>query len=292
MTDQHYPAYHLLEQLERRFDDLMLALEALASRYEQQTPPTWQLLPADDSSSNWLRTALFDVWHQTGQDGRETRNYLGIVVANDELMAAVNHVNLAKAAFNEGLQQIKTTAPNALSDAKANLPARHPDVQTILRKEGLARLHLKQCWRQLPVADAEVAKVRFAWYQSGRSIKRITVREAEQKLLQLDTKAPHIMLQLKRLAGLPSGEALAQVQSQAPLMRANLFFTHPLADGHTRRALNVAMPLFVPSTNAGLPNIKAPPSHPQPARTRATRRDEKLEPDVFLPSLRVYRYRE
>ncbi|MCA1772404.1 MAG: DNA replication terminus site-binding protein [Halomonas sp.] len=291
MTANDYPAYHLMQHLEQCFDDLMAALNELATHYEAQRPPTWKLSPADNSSPDWFRAGLFDVWHQTGQDGRETRNYLGIVMANDELINAARNVNIAKDAFRAGLQKVKHTAPKALSGVKAQLTTRHPDINRVLRKEGLARLHLKQCWRQLPIADAEVAKVRFAWYQSGRSIKRITVREAEQKLLRLDTDAPHIKVQLSRLSGLPSEEPLAQVQTQAPLMRANLFFSHSLADGHTRRALNVSMPLFVPNERIGMPDIKAPPTHPRPQRTRATRRDEKLEADVFLPSLRVYRYR-
>lgn len=285
------PPYHLMQQLERSFDTLIQALEALAEHYERQAPPTWQLLPVDDTPSRWMRTALLDVWHQTGQDGRETRNYLGIVAADETLITAAHKVNEAKEAFHATLQTIKRAAPKSLSDAKAQLTRRHPDVQSVLNKDGLARLHLKQCWRQLPIADADVAKVRFAWYQSGRSIKRITVREAEQKLLQLDSDAPHVRVQLRRLAGIPSSEPLAQVQSQAPLMRANLFFNHPLADGHTRRALNVAMPLFVPSAQGVLPDIKAPSAQPHTTRTRAVRRDEKIEPDVFLPSLRVFRYR-
>lgn len=270
---------------------LIQALEALSEHYERQAPPTWQLMPVDDAPSRWIRTALLDVWHQTGQDGRETRNYLGIVAADETLIAAAHKVNEAKEAFQATLQTIKRASPKSLSDAKAQLTRRHPDVQSVLNKEGLARLHLKQCWRQLPIADADVAKVRFAWYQSGRSIKRITVREAEQKLLQLDSDAPHVKVQLRRLADIPSSEPLAQVQSQAPLMRANLFFSHPLADGHTRRALNVAMPLFVPSAQGVLPDIKAPSAQPHATRTRAVRRDEKIEPDVFLPSLRVFRYR-
>jgi len=74
-------------------------------------------------------------------------------------------------------------------------------------------------------------------------------------------------------------------------MRGNLFFTEPLEDGHTRRALNIAMPLIVPAPENRLPHIKMPPLEPPAQRTRAKRRDEKLESDVFLPSLRVYRYR-
>lgn len=150
---------------------------------------------------------------------------------------------------------------------------------------------MKQCWRLIPLAEAPVARIRFAWYTSGRSIKRISVQEAEQKLLQLDTDAPHVRIQLRKLASLPSQEVLAQVQNQAPLMRANLFYTEPLADGHTRRALNVAMPLVVPATEGRLPDIKTPPQTAPIARTRAKRRDEKLESEVFLPSLRVFRYR-
>lgn len=283
-------AYHLLLQLEQQFDQLVDAIEVAASLYEQQLPATWvfhQTTPSPD----WLRKALYDMWHEQDQDGRETRNYIAVVAANDELLKAIGAVNQAKTNFSDLLQHIKQAFPQTLSDAKSRLPQRHPHVDEVLRRNGLARLHLKQCWRQLPIAQAAVSRVRFAWYSSGRSIKRLSVQEAEYKLLQLDTDAPHIRIQLRKLAGIPSGEVLAQVQTQAPLMRANLFFTEPLDDGHTRRALNAAMPIFVPDNNQRLPHINLPTPTPPTARTRARRSDEKLEQDVFLPSLRVYRYR-
>lgn len=287
-------AYRLLLQLEQQFDHLMQSLEAAVSlyeqQYEQQQPATW-VFPQATPDRHWLREALFDMWHQQDQDGRETRNYIAVVSASDELLSAIAAVNQAKERFSDVLQHIKQAHPKALSDAKSRLPQRHPQVDDALRRNGLARLHLKQCWRQLPIAEAPVSRVRFAWYSSGRSIKRLTVQEAEQKLLQFNSEEPHIRIQLGKLAGIPSGEILAQVQTQAPLMRANLFFTEPLADGHTRRALNAAMPIFVPGNDQRLPHINMPALQPPSARTRARRRDEKLEHDVFLPSLRVYRYR-
>ncbi|WP_442906375.1 DNA replication terminus site-binding protein [Halomonas sp. MES3-P3E] len=291
MPDQPSPsAYHLLLQLEQQFDTLIDMIETAVSLFERQQPASWVFHQAT-LSRHWLREALFDMWHEQDQDGRETRNYIAIVAANDELLTAVDAVNQAKKSFAELLQHIKQAFPQTLSDAKSRLPQRHPYVDEALRRNGLARLHLKQSWRQLPIAQAPVSRVRFAWYSSGRSIKRLTVQEAEQKLLKLDTDAPHIRIQLRKLAGIPSGEVLAQVQTQAPLMRANLFFTEPLDDGHTRRALNAAMPIFVPDNNQRLPHINVPALQPPTTRTRARRRDEKLEPDVFLPSLRVYRYR-
>ena len=220
-----------------------------------------------------------------------SRSYIALIAADDELLEKLTAVNRAKAHISDLLQHIKQSQPNTLSQAKHRLPQRHPDVDNVLRQSGLARLHLKQCWRHLPIAPATVSRVRFAWYSSGRSIKKITVQEAEQKLLQLDTDAAHVRIQLNKLAGIPSSEPLAQVQSQAPLMRANLFFTEPLEDGHTRRAMNVALPLTVPSQRQQLPHIKMPPLEPPAQRTRAKRRDEKLEHEAFLPSLRIYRYR-
>lgn len=283
-------AYHLLLQLEQQFDALIDTTEAAVSLYERQQPASW-VFQQNTPTRHWLREALLDMWHVQDQDGRETRNYIAIVAADEELLTAIDEVNQAKKRFAELLQIIKQDFPQTLSDAKHRLPKRHPHVDDVLRRTGLARLHLKQSWRQLPIAEAPVSRVRFAWYSSGRSIKRLTVQEAEKKLLQLDTDAPHVRIQLRKLASIPSSEVLAQVQTQAPLMRANLFFTEPLNDGHTRKALNAAMPIFVPATHQQLPHINLPASEPPTTRTRARRRDEKLEQDVFLPSLRIYRYR-
>ncbi|WP_447929073.1 DNA replication terminus site-binding protein [Vreelandella sp. EE27] len=290
MSSDTPAAYHLFYALDSRFDQLIAAIEKAAELYERAQPPTWQLEGTSEQAC-WFRHALMDMWHVQGQDGRETRNYIAVIAAGDDLLEAIDEVNQAKSAISELIRRIKALSPSALSEARQRLPERHPHVDDVLRQSGMARLHLKQCWRHIPIAPAPVSRVRLAWYTSGRSIKKLSVQEAEKKLLQLDTDAPHIRIQLQKLAGIPSGETLARVQAQAPLMRANLFFTEPLQDGHTRLAHNIAMPLIVPAQQARLPHIKAPSPQVPEQRTRAKRRDEKLESEAFLPSLRVYRYR-
>jgi hypothetical protein len=289
------PEYRLLAELEAAFDALVEAGEAVAAAHAERPGACWIFGEPEpvgaERAAEWLRHALLDVWYQDGQDGRATRTHLGLVAANDALMACVARANAAKAEFAALLARIKAADPGLIPEAKTVLPFRHPELHDHLRGQGLARVHLKQCWRAIPVAEAPVARVRLAWYASGRSIKRLTVQEAEQKLLRLDSEAAHVRIQLRRLAGIPSGEPLAQVQRQAPLMRANLFYREPLPDGRTRRAMNVALPLFVPSDDGRLPDHNLPPPHPPEQRTRARRRDEKLEDEPFLPSLRVYRYR-
>ncbi|MFC3283218.1 DNA replication terminus site-binding protein [Litchfieldella rifensis] len=284
------PAYRLLAELEAAFDEVIERIEALAAHYREHCGAAWALHNATPSA-DWLRAALLDFWYQDGQDGRATRTYVGLVAADEHLLDHVASVNAAKADFAAILARIRHEAAALIPELKAVLPFRHPALHTHLRGQGLARLHLKQCWRALPLADAPLSRVRLAWYSSGRSIKKLSVRDAEKKLLALDHEAPHVRIQLRRLAGIPDSEPLAQVQKQAPLMRANLFFREPLVDGRLRRAMNVALPLFIPSPDGRLPDHNTPPPFPNDKRTRAKRSDERLEDEVFLPSLRVYRYK-
>ena len=282
--------YRLLAELESDFDRLIEAVEQLATAYANNPTPAWAL-GETTVDAQWLRRALTDFWYQDGQDGRETRNYIGLVVAGPAIMEAVQTVNLGKAQFAATLKRIRQSAPRLIPEAKAVLPFRHPVLHDHLRGQGLARLHLKQCWRQVPIADAPLSRLRLAWYTSGRSIKRMSVADAEARLKQMDLSASHIQIQLRKLADIPDGEPLAQIQQQAPVMRANLFFREALADGRMRRAMNLPLPLFIPDPALKLPHLNDPPVRPPATRTRARRSDQRLEDDVFLKSLRVYRYR-
>ncbi|MCI0510395.1 DNA replication terminus site binding protein [Chromohalobacter marismortui] len=282
--------YHLLARLEHDFDHVIETCEALIGHVEH-APPTGWVLGETTFDIAWLRHALFDFWYQDGQDGRATRNYIGLIAASPALLGYVADINRAKQTFAATLAEIRQEAPTLLPEIKAVLPFRHPTLHDHLRGQGLARLHLKQCWRHLPVADAPLSRVRLAWYTSGRSIKRLSVRDAERRLMEMDTESPHIRIQLRHLAGIPDSEPLAQVQTQAPVMRANLFFRDALADGRMRRAMNLPLPLFIPAEDGHLPSHNTPKTTPPSERSRAQRADTKLEDTPFLPSLRVYRYR-
>ncbi len=233
MTAPHIqpPEYRLLAELEAVFDALIERTAEVAEVYARASGACWifgEPEPVEHArAEEWLRRALQDVWYQDGQDGRATRAHIGLVAASESVMEAVAAANTAKAEFAALTARIRDQVPALIPEAKAVLPFRHPALHDHLRGEGLARVHLKQCWRAIPASEAPLARVRLAWYSSGRSIKKLTVREAEQKLLALDSDAPHIRIQLRKLAGLPSGEPLAQVQRQAPLMRANLFYREP-----------------------------------------------------------------
>lgn len=282
--------YKLLENIETAFDDVVTSSQRLVDIYRNHQAAAWALhSPSPDA--DWLEHALLDFWYVDAQDGRVTKPYVGLVAASSEVLAAVAQVNCAKSEFSRVLAEIKANDKPLVAELKASLPKRHSFLGEHLAGSGLARLHLKQCWRHIPMAESPLQRVRMSWYTSGRSIRKVTVPEAERMLMSFDTEAPHIQIQLRALAGIPSGEPLAQVQNQAPVMRANLFYQDPLPDGRTRRAMNVALPLFIPSDDGQLPNHNQPAPFPPEQRTRKLRNDARLETDPYLPSLRIYRYR-
>jgi len=285
--------YRLIKTCEHAFDTVTEAVNGVVEAYRHSLGQAWALhSPRPDT--DWLANALLDFWYEGDQDGRTTRVYIGLIAADAQLIQAAEHANAAKDAFFEAMTAIKEEYPQRLSHIKyelAHRKSRFAYVNEHLRRSGLARLNLKQTWRHLPMLEQPASRIRLAWYSNGRSIKRTTVQEAERRLSSYDTEAAHIQIQLQALASIPSGEPLAFVQDQTPVMRANIFYSEPLPDGRLRRAMNLPLPLFVPSTDGQLPSHNQPLPEPKRSRMRAIRNDLKLDDTPFLPSIRVYRYR-
>lgn len=285
--------YRLLSQLDSSFESLVTSLNNLAKLLKKAQLPCWMMgCDTEAASRERLLLALLDLWYVDGQDGRVTRSYPGLVMCNEKIWQQLGEVNYAKVTFSGAIDAIRRESPDLLSDARQHLVARHSKLHAHLTAEGLARLHLKQCWRQIPGCTTPLRQVRFSWYSSGRSIRRMSYKEAVYRLEQMNTQAPHIQLQLQKLAGIPDNTPLAQVQNQAPLMRANLFFTDQLPGLPDRQAMNIAMPLFILAETPVLPPFNLPSATPPEKRTRAVRSDAQLEDEVFLPSIRVFKYNQ
>ncbi|MCX2523689.1 DNA replication terminus site-binding protein [Larsenimonas rhizosphaerae] len=291
MSTKPLSSYQLTAEIEQAFDGVVEATARFCDAVDTRKPRQWTLCDTS-APAQWLRQALEDMWYEDGQDGRATRNYIGVVLADDTTLELAMTLNERKDHFGTLVGQLRKQSASAVAELKVHLPRRHPAVEAPLEQRGLARLHLKQTWRRLPIAEAPLARLHLSWYTSGRSIKRLTVEQAQEKLAAFNNEAAHIRIQWQKLAALPSDEILAQVQHQAPVMRGNLFFKEPLADGHTRRALNMALPLIIPADHTDrLPLINTPPATPPTHRTRARREDTRIEDDPYIPSLRLYRYR-
>lgn len=268
------------------FEDLSQQLIRVDRLLRDCTLPHWLMSEQGEQIS--LADAcpiITNIWYQAKGDGRRTQNLYGLVAVDEVLYNALEALNQSKQNFQREVKrfQHQTDTPASLLKKRAEL------LSQSLQHQGLARLHLKQCYRQLPLLPEHPDKVGFSWYSSGRSIKKLTVQDAEAKLLKLDTSQKHIQLQLQALANIPSAEPLAQLQTQVPVMRANILWKQQ--GEKQRKARNCPLPLFfLMDAKKAFPEYNAPAPRPPEQRTRMARSDLSIDPTPFLPSLRVHRY--
>ncbi|MFT6916380.1 MAG: hypothetical protein ACJAWL_002715 [Motiliproteus sp.] len=288
MTTPVYPH----AQLVVHFESLIGSLAELADRLRASTLPLWVPLTEQEQAANLdprhKAIELYcDLWHQDGGDGRRTRSCHGLIAADAALLAAADRVNQAKADFRLTLAMLKTELNTEPKVALESLGRRPNALREVLGYKGLARLHLKQCYRLIPSIERQPQRVGLNWYTSGRSIKRLSVDQAQKLLLRIGIDKPHIQVQMDKLQHLSGDCPLAQIQQQAPLMRANLRYENSAE----RQAMNLSLPLlFGYDAERPFPEHNSPSLTPETERQRQIRSDCRIDPEPFLPSLRIHLY--
>jgi hypothetical protein len=282
----------VITELVSRFEDLQQVLAQLSEHLTQTQPAHW--LPLQDSEIalglkplSLATDLLTDLWYRDQQDGRETRSRHGLILADTRCRTLITDINQAKDDFRAAVQLEKQDLPRWKESYR--LLGEHPSsLRNKLAIAGMTRVHLKQCFRHIPLLAQAPRKVGFSWYVNGRSIKKLTLSQAEALLLELGEHKPHIQIQLQRLGQLPPATRLAQIQTLAPVVRANLVYNN--GDEVIRKAMSVSLPLFIPDTQPTLPEHNRISSEPPPGRTRQARGDQRISDEPFLPSIRAYLY--
>ena len=287
--DKHIEVIECFKKLQQSLYQLAAAL------YHDAKLPLW-LNDKNDKKSARQRVyqILNQIEYTNDQSPRNTVQLLGLVGASNETLQLIYYINTLKDHFKTTIQHLKKEK-NSFSDQVLQhnlqelLNKRHPHSYMTLQRNGLSRLHLKQCYRHIPILALKPEKVSWTWAHT-RAIKRITVATAEQALLKKG-HLPGITAQLQKLKGLTASEPLAIVQELAPHVRANI--TTKLQNGELKRhMLSAALPIFYPENDQGnLPLVSDAGTKPKKNLFRLTRSDQKLCDEVFLPALRAYRYK-
>jgi hypothetical protein len=283
-----------ISNLIEHFDALVSQTNHLCTSLRASNPALW--LPLTELEIEQGISALDkacysfqDFWYQDGQDGRETRSCFGLISATDAQIVMALAINEEKETFKNRIKALQKTDKQQWLKLRGQLASSHPSLRETLRYSGLSRLHIKQTWRHIPVIDRTPIRVGFNWYQSGRSIQKVTVKQAQDALLNLDTTSDHIQTQLSLLNKLSANTPLAKVQNLAPTMRANVFFDDNTTP--SRQAMNVSLPiLFKTGENGKLPTHNHPDLSAPAERQRKIRSDRVIEDHPFLPSIRVHSY--
>jgi hypothetical protein len=231
------------------------------------------------------------LWYEDGQEGRETLTCPGIVGASPATMAAAVACNAAKDHFKAAILALKGLGKSDSNALLMELHRRNEEVAAAMQRMGAARLNLKQAYRHVPLLDTRPLKIGFTWSKQGRTIQRTSVAEA-RRLLERRSETPQVQLELQRLAVISDSETLARVRSVCPHLRANIVFEDTGSHSQVeRRLLQAPLPILVPLCGGErLPEFVPAESEPV-SSLRLQRSDIRIEEELFLPSLRIYRYR-
>lgn len=224
------------------------------------------------------------LWFDDDRDGRETPKLCGAVAIPSSMGASITGINSIKQELQRCLIALGLRSRSLAQEA---LHGRGAVVRQEMANLGMGRLSRKSAYRPLRFFDEPPATLSFGLASMSKSIRVMTVDQAQEALLALGSAdVPHIGIQLARLAELGSQEALAQVQSQAPHFKANGVYVRECAgERHTERlTLDAALPFFVAASST-FPECRVAES-----RTRRRRKDRLIEDVPFLPSIRVHRY--
>ncbi len=165
--------------------------------------------------------------------------------------------------------------------------SRNLNTATTLKSVGLARLHLKQCYRKIPILSHSPLKISWTWAHT-RSIKKISINKAQEMLLKKGTDAG-IEMQIDKLKHLGAFEELAIVQELAPHLRANIVYS--IDDKIHRSMIKGPIPIFFPCTpETPFPQFKPPVKKCDKDQNRSKRSDVRLDPNPYLPAIRAHRY--
>ncbi|NVK11153.1 MAG: hypothetical protein HWD83_04045 [Gammaproteobacteria bacterium] len=263
-------------------------LSELVASLEHQL---YQLDQSLTSSVSWAATdanvsiseSITKLFYQDDRDGRVTDQVQAVVIIDDQQMALIHSINGIKSRFKNSVSQLRQANPKQISHWQNAVFNQGGRGRTQLAEHQVGRLHLKQAWRRLNVIDQTVEKIQFAWYKSGRSITKLSQQEVLDRLLRAEKQGRPIANDWKAMANTQSTDVFAMVQTQAPLIRANVFL-----ESGERFALNASTPLFL-AAQTTLPQI-TPATALGETKTRQTRSDTKIEAKPFLDVIRVHRY--
>ncbi len=229
---------------------------------------------------DYVKSALEDLWYKNDGDGRYTNSYIAVVQCSERCILKVKEINELKSLFAEVKLEIDNKSKKLFKECTASY-LNSPDVRKRLRCLGASRLNINHIRRKIPLFTGEINKISYSRYTKGKSIEKITPKQAEDKLKKLNSAIPeHIQTQLNLLGNHPHSVELVEVKSIAPTIKVNI--------GHPNGVETICppLPIFISDLNVNKYMITFTPSDHKPRKKRS---DTKIEDTPFLPSIHVYR---
>jgi hypothetical protein len=213
---------------------------------------------------------------------------LGVIGVQSEVLKRAQAVNAAKIALKGmfvPLQRVRTRVPVKGSTTKA-IPA----LRVILRNIQRSDLNVNAAYRKIPILGAPPATVTYT-RANTRSVYRKTIDEIADMLSNIQSSTA--AADRERLMTLDRRHThLALARYRYENIRANVLYTRLDSKGRGRIQIGAELPLmYATGRRTEPPEVHFPTKADDENKPKRTR-EFKLEPEPFLRSLPVYRYRQ
>jgi hypothetical protein len=270
-----------LKELERRiaaFTDALAHAELLITLESHTT-----------SAERRACEAYSRIDYQTHDDAETSVVCLGLIGTSAEILRKAHAVNTAKAKFKalcSPLHRIQVRIP--VKGEKTPTKAISA-MRVILRNIQRSDLNLLAAYRRIPILAAPPASVTYT-RANTRSVYRKSVDEIADLLQNLNS--PPAIIDRERLNALDRRVThLAWVKDRYQNIRANVLYSRLDPRGRGRIQIAAELPLmYATGRHAQLTEVHFPLETEIPNKPQRTR-ESKLEPEPFLRTLPVYRYR-
>jgi hypothetical protein len=279
------------QEIAKRLTTLEAALERLIDALSHGTfAAQIQDSPTDRSAIRKVCDAYSTIDYAMEDEVNDSLVCLGVIGVNTDTLKRAEAVNTAKAKFRDAcspLQGIRIRIPvkGENSPTKA-IPA----IRVILRNIQRSDLNLLAAYRKIPILDAPPTTVTYT-RANTRAVYRKTVEEIAEMLSNI--QGPTALADLEKLSTLDRRIShLALVKDHYQNIRANVLYSRLDAKGRGRIQISAELPLiYATGRRSEAPEVRFPSEAGNPALPKRLRAS-KLEPDPFLISLPIYRYRE
>jgi len=289
-------AMKIIESFEKMNDSIAVFCDLLQTNSVKiEVPSQKEFFGEICQTSSDLERAIVaykDIWFHANEDGRSTRVFQGVVFGDDELIRQAKLVNQLKDEFHSNVIKLNKLSAKEKREISSEIKK---SSRTSLSRLGLGRLCLKHCYRHISIFEIAPRKINYCWYANGKSIKKISAKSAEERLLSIENNASiHIQIQLNAVRSLSPTYELAIVQSLAPHIKANFIFIDLNSNNKIiRKTSTPALPIVILQQKKHIETLVNFTLEPSPEkRTRKTRSDKLLDDDVFLPSIRAFKYKK
>jgi len=212
---------------------------------------------------------------------------LGVIGAPSDVVKRALAVNAAKAALKTlfaPLQRVRIRVP-----VKGSATTAIPALRVILRHIQRSDLNVNAAYRKIPILTRPPATVTYT-LANTRNVYRKTVDDVAAMLSNVSS--PAAIADRERLSTLDRRIThLALVRYRYQNIRANILYARLDPKGRGRIQISAELPLiYATGRHPLLPEVHFP-VEANDALKPERRRQSKLEPQLFLQSLPVYRYR-